>query len=72
MQVGRSDEYEVARVVRHRQRGRGLQYLVEWSGYDVSEATWEPEQHLAGAAAKVAEYWATQADCGAAWLSAPD
>ncbi|XP_045187635.1 uncharacterized protein LOC123545377 [Mercenaria mercenaria] len=25
---------------------RGYEYLVKWVGYDVSEATWEPECHL--------------------------
>ena len=47
----------MARVLRHRRRGRGLQYLVEWDGYDVADATWEPESHLANAPAKLAEYW---------------
>ena len=72
MQVGSEVEYEVARVVGHRRRGRGLQYLVEWVGYDTSEATWEPESHLAHASRKIAAYWASRGDCGAAWLSAPD
>ena len=72
VQVGGHTEFEVACIVRHRRRGRGLQYLVEWVGYDVADATWEPERHLVHAPDKVAAYWAAQGDCGAAWLSTPE
>jgi hypothetical protein len=39
-------EYIVEEVLDSRRRGRGLQYLVKWSGYPLSEATWEPARNL--------------------------
>ena len=33
-------EHVFARVLRNRRRGRWLQYLVEWEGYDMADATW--------------------------------
>ena len=46
-----SGEYEVEDILDHRQRRRGrslhVEYLVKWRGYDVFEATWEPESNLA-------------------------
>ena len=65
-------EHVVARVLRHRRRGRGLQFLVAWEGYDVADATWEPEHHLANAPAKVSEYWERLGTCNEGWLSAPE
>ena len=65
-------EHVVARVLHHRHRGRGLQYLVEWDGYDVTDATCEPECHLVVAPAKVSEYWDRLGACNAGWLSAPE
>ena len=35
--------YEVENILRHRKRGRGYQFLVKWTGYPITEATWEPE-----------------------------
>jgi len=35
--------YTVETILRHRKRGRGYQYLVKWTGYPITEATWEPE-----------------------------
>ena len=65
-------EHVVARVLCHRCKGRGLQYLIEWKGYDMDDATWEPERHLVNAPAKVAEYWDRLGACNAGWLSAPE
>ena len=56
-------EYEVERVLRHRERGRGRgrvrEFLVLWKGYDLSSATWEPERNLGNAPDRLAEYWST-------------
>ena len=70
--VAGATEHVVARVLCQRHRGRGLQYLVEWEGYDVADATWEPEHHLENAPTKVAEYWDRLGTCNAGQLSAPE
>ena len=49
-------EYEVEAILRHRGKGARRQYLVLWKGYDLSEATWEPESHLANAPDILADY----------------
>ncbi len=42
------DEYEVERIVAHRQYGRSkrLQYLIKWKGYPESDNTWEPADQV--------------------------
>ena len=42
-----------------RRRGRTtkIEYLVFWKGYPVHEMTWEPEENLANAQEKVADYY---------------
>ena len=53
-------EWVVDRLLEHRpvQRGRRQvdQYLVEWKGYPISEATWEPIENLTGAMELVKEF----------------
>ena len=49
-------EYEVEAILRHRGKGAQRQYLVSWKGYDLLEATWEPESHLANAPNVLADY----------------
>src|SRR5260221_757196 len=41
-------EYEVADILKSRRHGKGkkLQYLVRWKGYDDSQNTWEPEENI--------------------------
>ena len=36
------ERWEIKTICNHRKRGTGYQYLVEWKGYDISEAMWEP------------------------------
>ena len=31
------------RILKHRRRGHGYQYYVQWEGYPITEASWEPE-----------------------------
>ena len=41
------EEYEVEAILRHKRIKRGkCKYLVKWSGYPISEASWEPEEAL--------------------------
>ena len=55
-----SPAWEVERILDHRHIGRTgkkrLQYLVEWKGYPISEATWEPIEGLDGALDLCIEY----------------
>src|SRR6266403_2179919 len=42
------EEYEVKRIIAHRQFGRSkrLQYLIKWKGYPESNNTWEPADQV--------------------------
>ncbi len=44
--VGDDEEFEVERILNHRSSRRGTQYLIQWKGYPLFEATWEPEANL--------------------------
>lgn len=47
--IGDELEFEVERILRHRKRrgrGHGLEYLIVWKGFDLSEATWEASDNL--------------------------
>ena len=39
-------EYEVQAIKAHRRRGHGLEFLVGWKGYDLSEDMYLPESEL--------------------------
>jgi hypothetical protein len=49
-------EYVVEEILDSRRRGRGLQYLVRWLNYPLSEATWEPSSNVVNAADLVAAF----------------
>jgi len=49
-------EYEVERILKHRSRRKGIEYLVKWIGYDLDETTWEPKQNLTGSEEIIQEY----------------
>ena len=39
--IEEEEVYEVENILRHRKRGRGYQYYVQWKGYPISDASWE-------------------------------
>ena len=43
------NKYKVEAILAHRKRGRQIQYLIKWKGYDPSNNTWEPETNLSNA-----------------------
>lgn len=57
--IGNKPAYEVERVVGHRKRGRGMQYLVKWKGFDSPQNTWEPRGGLAGCDHAVEKYFSS-------------
>ena len=44
-------EYVVYKILDHRRRRRKLEFLVHWKNYNIDDATWEPEQNVAGSEA---------------------
>lgn len=50
------DEYEVEKILAHRDQAGVRKYKVRWLGYDYSHDTWEPESNLSGCKHKVQDY----------------
>jgi hypothetical protein len=40
------DMYEVDYIMQHREVNGKYEYLIKWKGFDKSDATWEPEEHI--------------------------
>jgi hypothetical protein len=61
IEIDDSLEYEVERVLGHREvkRGKGTreELLVKWLGYEHKHNTWEPEKHLTHYEDLIADYW---------------
>ncbi|OWZ65053.1 hypothetical protein AYX14_04161 [Cryptococcus neoformans] len=57
---GLEDEYEVEKVIKHRGKGKNIEFLVRWKGYGPEYDTWEPTENVASAEEAVAAYWETQ------------
>ena len=57
----RTEEYEVKEIVTHQKWRNGrttkIEYLIFWKGCPAHEATWEPEENVANAPEKIAEYY---------------
>lgn len=51
-----NEEFEVEDIIDKRKRGKNVQYLVKWVGYDKSENSWEPARNLSGSKEKINEY----------------
>ena len=44
--INGEEEYEVKTILSKRTKRNKTQYLVEWLGYPIYDATWEPIEHL--------------------------
>ncbi|CAN9421220.1 unnamed protein product [Alternaria alternata] len=51
------DEYQVERIVKHRERNGQRQFKVKWKGYPEEEMTWEPKKHFYKCPEVIEEYW---------------
>ena len=55
------EEYEVEEIINHRKRRHGrttkIEYLILCKGYLGREMTWEPEENVANAQEKIADYY---------------
>ena len=56
MMVEGHEEYEVEAILRHKGKGARCLYQVLWKGFPITEASWEPELHLANAPQVMEEY----------------
>ena len=52
-------EYDVEEVLATWKRGRGIQYLIKWQGYDHTENTWEPRRNLTNIDELLADFYHT-------------
>ena len=50
------DEYKVEAILQKRRQGGKTQYLIKWEGYESEDNTWEPIEHLDGAAELLARF----------------
>ena len=50
------EEYEVEAILRHKGKGARHLYQLLWKGLPITEASWEPELHLANAPQVMEEY----------------
>ena len=57
-----AEQYEVESILASRGSGARAQYLVQWRGYPLWEATWEKAANLKGAQSLVADYERVLAD----------
>jgi transposase InsO family protein len=56
VEVDQHIEYEVEAILDSRLHRQQLQYLVQWKGYPVEEATWEPTVHVANCSTLVQSF----------------
>ena len=54
--LGGEEVYTVERILKHRRRGRGYQYYIQWEGYLITEASWESESAFSADGDMLANY----------------
>ena len=55
--INEEEEYEVEEVRKHRNHGRGTQYLVHWKGYGDKYNQWIVKTGLFHAKEVIKDYW---------------
>lgn len=50
-------EWEVKKILLHKERKKMTEYYVKWTGYGPEHCTWEPESNLTNCQDAVQEYW---------------
>ena len=45
-EVGHEDEWQLERILKHKNTKKGYMFFTKWEGYPMSEATWEPVNHF--------------------------
>jgi hypothetical protein len=56
IEVNGEEKYKVEDAIHSRISNYQLQYLIHWRGYDMSERTWEPINHLMNVIKKVKKF----------------
>ena len=56
MQLMTGEDYELDQILHSRWHRRQLQYLVQWRGHPLSEATWQPSANLQNAPEVVQDF----------------
>ncbi|KAF8970748.1 hypothetical protein BGZ46_010401 [Entomortierella lignicola] len=54
------EEYEVSKILDHQGDEEEIEFLVQWKGYDIAEATWEPLRNFKNQQC-IRDYWKSKA-----------
>ena len=57
VEIEGQEEFEVEKILDHRKRGKGIEYLIAWKGYPMAERSWEPDKNLTHAPEALRTYW---------------
>ena len=64
--------YDIDYIMKHEEEDGEMKYLIKWKGYDVKEATWEPEENINDIASVERYFRLVMAKKTAAAATAPD
>ena len=54
--INEEEEYKIEEIRGHRKRGRGMQFLVHWKGYENEDDSWLPQSALTNSEELLTEY----------------